>query len=98
MTGNEASAILSRIGFTDNMYEALDGADLVVKCVPENMEIKQDLFGDIEPLVRPDTILATNTSVMSITQIASKTEKKDRIVGAHFWNPPYLIPLVEVVK
>jgi 3-hydroxybutyryl-CoA dehydrogenase len=98
MTEEEAGAILSRISFTDDMEEALKDTDLVVECVPEVMEIKQDLFRDIEPLVRPDTILATNTSVMSITEIASKTQKKDRVVGTHFWNPPYLIPLVEVVK
>jgi 3-hydroxybutyryl-CoA dehydrogenase len=98
MTEEEAGAILSRISFTDDMEDALKDTDLVVECVPEVMEIKQDLFRDIEPLVRPDTILATNTSVMSITEIASKTQKKDRVVGTHFWNPPYLIPLVEVVK
>jgi 3-hydroxybutyryl-CoA dehydrogenase len=98
MAEDEADAILSRIAFTDDREGALDGADLVVECVPEDMGIKQSLFRDIEPLVRPDTILATNTSVMSITRIAELTEKKDRVVGTHFWNPPYLIPLVEVVK
>ncbi|MDR1292478.1 MAG: 3-hydroxyacyl-CoA dehydrogenase family protein [Clostridiales Family XIII bacterium] len=98
MTGGEADAILSRMSFTDDMETALDGADLVVECVPEHMEIKQNLFRDIEPLVRDDAILATNTSVMSVTEIAGKTRKKDRVVGTHFWNPPYLIPLVEVVK
>ncbi|MDR3363989.1 MAG: 3-hydroxyacyl-CoA dehydrogenase family protein [Clostridiales Family XIII bacterium] len=98
MTEEDAGAILSRMSFTDDMEEALADADLVVECVLENMELKQDLFREIEPLIRPDTILATNTSVMSITQIASKTQKKDRVVGTHFWNPPYLIPLVEVVK
>ena len=98
MTEEEAGAILSRISFTDDMEEALKDTDFVVECVPEVMEIKQDMFRDIEPLVRPDTILATNTSVMSITEIAKKTEKRDRVVGTHFWNPPYLIPLVEVIK
>ncbi|MDR1796111.1 MAG: 3-hydroxyacyl-CoA dehydrogenase family protein [Clostridiales Family XIII bacterium] len=98
MAGADAEASLGRISFTDDMEAALKGADLVVECVPEDMQIKQDLFAGIEPLVREDTILATNTSVMSITQIASKTQKKDRVVGTHFWNPPYLIPLVEVVK
>jgi 3-hydroxybutyryl-CoA dehydrogenase len=98
MTEDEATAILSRISFTDDLAEALADADLVVECVPENREIKQNLFRDIEPLVREDAILATNTSVISITEIASKTKKRDRVVGMHFWNPPYLIPLVEVVK
>ena len=98
MSGEEAEAILSRMSFTDDMEEAVSDADFVIECVPENMEIKQGLFRDVEPMVRPDCILATNTSVMSVTQIASKTKDKSRVVGAHFWNPPYLIPLVEVVK
>lgn len=98
LTEEEAGNILSRISFTENMEEAVKDADLIVECVPEVMEIKQDLFADLEPICRPDCILATNTSVMSITEIASKCQKKDRVVGAHFWNPPYLIPLVEVVK
>jgi len=98
MSKDDAEAILTRMTFTDDMEEAVSDADLVVECVLENMELKQDLFRDVEPLVRPDCILATNTSVMSITQIASKTQDKSRVVGTHFWNPPYLIPLVEVVK
>jgi len=98
MTEADAEEILSRMSFTDDMEEAVSDADLVVECVPEDMEIKQDLFRDIEPLVRSDCILATNTSVMSITQIAQKTKDRSRVIGTHFWNPPYLIPLVEVIK
>ena len=98
MTKEESEAILTRMSFTDNMEEAVGDADMVIECVLEDMEIKQNLFRDIEPLVRPDCILATNTSVMSITEIAGKTKDKSRVIGTHFWNPPYLIPLVEVVK
>jgi 3-hydroxybutyryl-CoA dehydrogenase len=98
MTKEEADGILSRISFTDDLAASLADADFVIECVVENMEIKQNLFRDIEPLCKPDAIFATNTSVMSITEIASKTKDKSRVVGAHFWNPPYLIPLVEVVK
>ena len=98
MDEEEAGAILSRISFTDDMEEALTDTDLVVECVLEDMEIKQNLFRDIEPLCKDTCILATNTSVMSITEIASKTQDKSRVVGTHFWNPPYLIPLVEVIK
>jgi 3-hydroxybutyryl-CoA dehydrogenase len=94
----KCDGILSRIFFTNDPEEALIGTDLVVECVPENMEIKQNLFRDIEPLCGPECILATNTSVMSITEIARKVQKRDRVVGAQFWNPPDLIPLVEVVK
>jgi len=70
----------------------------VIECIPEKMELKQDLFKSLEPLCRKDTIFATNTSVMSITEISEKCGDKARVVGTHFWNPPYLIPLVEVVK
>jgi 3-hydroxybutyryl-CoA dehydrogenase len=98
MTEEKAKGVLGRISFTDNMEEAVKDADLVVECVLEDMEIKQNLFRDIEPLCKPTAILATNTSVMSITEIAEKTVDKSRVVGTHFWNPPYLIPLVEVVK
>ncbi|MBE6032007.1 MAG: 3-hydroxyacyl-CoA dehydrogenase family protein [Clostridiales bacterium] len=98
ITEKEAGGILSRITFTDDMEAALKDADFVVECVPENMELKQNLFAEIEPLCKPTAILATNTSVMSPTLIAAKVQDKSRFVGTHFWNPPYLIPLVEVVK
>ncbi len=98
LTQEEADAILSRISFTDDLKSAVKNADLVVECVVEDMEIKQNLFRDIEPLCKPNAILATNTSVMSITDIAKKVKNQSRVVGTHFWNPPFLIPLVEVVK
>ncbi|MGD9210627.1 MAG: 3-hydroxyacyl-CoA dehydrogenase NAD-binding domain-containing protein [Desulfobacteraceae bacterium] len=98
MTEDDVTALLGRIRHYDDMSKAVADADLVVECIPENMELKQDLFCQLEKICRPDTILATNTSVMSITAIASKAKTKHRIVGTHFWNPPYLIPLVEVVK
>lgn len=98
LTSKQAKDIMDRISFTDDLEASLKDADLVVENIPEDMELKQNLFRDIEPLVREDTILATNTSVMSITEIASRCKKRDRVVGTHFWNPPYLIPLVEVIK
>lgn len=98
MNEKEAGCILSRIIFTTDMEKALKDADLVIECVPEDMELKQNFFAEIEPLCKESCILATNTSVMSVTEIAKKIKNKGRFVGAHFWNPPYLIPLVEVVK
>lgn len=98
MTEEKAGGILSRISFTNDLAEAVKNADLVIEAVPEIMELKQDLFLELEGLCKPSCILATNTSVMSITEIASKCKDKSRIVGTHFWNPAYLIPLVEVVK
>lgn len=98
MTEGDVSELLGRVNHYDDMSEAVVDADLVIECIPENMELKQDLFCQLEKLCRADTIFATNTSVMSITEIASKAEAKNRIVGTHFWNPPYLIPLVEVIR
>jgi 3-hydroxybutyryl-CoA dehydrogenase len=99
MIEEDVRVLIGRIQhFENDLEEAVQGADLVIECIPENMELKQDLFCRLEDICRRDTILATNTSVMSITEIASKAGTKDRIVGTHFWNPPYLIPLVEVVK
>lgn len=95
---NEIKDTLSRITVTDDIAIAAKDADFIVECIPEDMVLKQSLFKDLEKFCRPDTILATNTSVMSITEIADKAENKTRIIGTHFWNPPFLIPLVEVVK
>lgn len=90
--------IVSRITTFEDMTLAVKDADFIVECIPEKMDLKQNLFADLEKICRQDTIFATNTSVMSITEIASKTINKARVVGTHFWNPPYLIPLVEVIK
>jgi 3-hydroxybutyryl-CoA dehydrogenase len=95
---DDIDAIISRIKTTTEMTEATVGADFVVEAVSENLELKQKVFKDLDALCGYDTILATNTSVISITEIASKSKFRHRIVGTHFWNPPYLIPLVEVVR
>ena len=90
--------IISRIKTTTNMAEAASEAQLIIEAVTENLELKQKVFQDLDQLCPPETILATNTSVISITEIASKACRRERILGTHFWNPPYVIPLVEVVK
>jgi 3-hydroxybutyryl-CoA dehydrogenase len=97
-TEEEKQRILSNIKFVTDDAEAYTDADFVIECYPEVMETKQDLFAHIEKFCRKDCILATNTSVMSPTEISEKCEYRDRVVGAHFWNPGHLIPLVEVVK
>jgi 3-hydroxybutyryl-CoA dehydrogenase len=88
---------VKRISTTRSLKEAVSKADFVVEAVSEKLDLKQQLFREAENSCSPETILATNTSVISITEIATKCERKDRVVGTHFWNPPYLIPLVEVV-
>ena len=89
---------ISRIKTTTDLKEAVSDAHLVIECLSENLELKQQFFLDMDKICPPETILATNTSVMSITEIASKASRRERIVGTHFWNPPYMIPLVEVTK
>lgn len=98
ITDKDVEGIFSRIKTTEDFEEAVKEADFIIECIPENMEMKQDLFARVEKFCKENAILATNTSVMSITEIAQKTNNKARVVGTHFWNPPYLIPLVEVVK
>ena len=89
---------LSRIKTTLSLKEAASGAQFIVEAVSETLGLKQKIFYDLDSLCPPDTFLATNTSVISITEIAKEARNKHRILGTHFWNPPYLIPLVEVVK
>ncbi len=90
--------IISRISFHDNDEDAYGDADFVLECVPEIMSLKQSVMENVERFCPAHTILATNTSVMSVTEIFSGCQNKARVVGAHFWNPGHLIPLVEVVK
>ncbi|MCL5736624.1 MAG: 3-hydroxyacyl-CoA dehydrogenase NAD-binding domain-containing protein [Actinobacteria bacterium] len=89
---------IARISTTQSYEEATIGADFVLECAVEDMGLKQELFAMLDKMADPDTVLATNTSVMSITEIASKSQGKYRILGTHWWNPPYLIPLIEVVR
>ncbi len=99
ITEQDVDDIISKVSFTQDIEsEGVRNADLVVECVLEDMQMKQDLFAQLEGIVAEDCIFCTNTSVMSPTEIASKCVHKERLVGTHFWNPGFLIPLVEVVK
>jgi 3-hydroxybutyryl-CoA dehydrogenase len=89
---------IKRIKVTQELEEAAADAQFVIEAVTENLDLKQRLFKELDSICSSDCILATNTSVISITEIGAKASKKDRILGTHFWNPPYLIPLVEVIK
>lgn len=77
---------------------AVAQADVVFECAPEKMELKQRIFAEVEQHAPDHCILASNTSVMPITEIMSKLRLKNRAIGTHWWNPPHMIPLVEVVK
>lgn len=94
----DVEATVARVTTTQSMEEAASDADFVLECVAEDMVLKQDTFQKLDQMCGPDAILATNTSVMSPTEIASTSKKRDRILGTHWWNPPFLIPLVEVVQ
>ena len=89
---------LGRIETGTEMEQAVSGADFVIEAVIEDLSLKQKIFSQLDAICPQETILASNTSVISITEIAADTVSKGRVVGTHFWNPPYLIPLVEVVR
>lgn len=93
----EIDTILSRVTYTED-FQAIANADIVFECIVENLNVKQDMFQKLDSICGPNTILASNTSAISITEIASKSVHKDRIIGTHYWNPAYLIPLVEVIR
>lgn len=95
---DEIEPAIGKIDTTVDLNEAAAVAHFVVEAVSENLELKQKIFEDLDSLCSPETILATNTSVISITEIAEKAKIRERILGTHFWNPPHLIPLVEVIR
>lgn len=97
VTEQDVDDVVAKVSFTQDINDVKD-ADLVVEAVLEDMQMKQDLFTQLEEIVADDCIFCTNTSVISPTEIFSKCAHKDRVVGTHFWNPGFLIPLVEVVK
>jgi 5-formyl-3-hydroxy-2-methylpyridine 4-carboxylic acid 5-dehydrogenase len=98
MTSDDADAGRARITYTTDLAEALNGADFVVETVPERKDLKQQVFQEIEALVGDAVILATNTSGIPITDIASITRVPGRVVGMHWSNPPHLIPVIEVIR
>ena len=95
---SEVETILNHITFVDTIEEVAGFADIVFECIIEKLEIKQDYFAKMDAILPVETILASNTSAIGITEIAEKSVHKERIIGTHYWNPAYLIPLVEVIK
>ena len=80
-----------------DLSDAVRNADFIVEAVSEDLELKQRLFAEIEIHARPTAILASNTSVIPITRIMERLKDRSRALGTHWWNPPYLVPLVEVI-
>ena len=83
---------------TPDLSEACRGATVVIETITEDLKMKQELFAELDRLCPPETVLCSNTSVMSITEIGALTRRRERILGAHFYQPPFLVPLVEVVR
>jgi 3-hydroxybutyryl-CoA dehydrogenase len=94
--GDDPAAV-ERVRPVHDLATAVRDADYVVEAIVEDLPLKQKLFAELENHVRPDTILASNTSVMPITEIMQNLARRERALGTHWWNPPYLVPLVEVI-
>ena len=95
---SEIPAILDQISIVETLEEIRDFADIVFEAIIEVLDIKQEWFRKMDEILPEHVILASNTSALSITAIAEKSVHRERIIGTHYWNPAYLIPLVEVVK
>jgi 3-hydroxybutyryl-CoA dehydrogenase len=97
LTSEERDAALDRLTTTTELAD-LAGCELVVEAVVEELDAKRELFRQLDGVVAPEAVLATNTSALSVTEIASATERPERVVGLHFFNPAPVLPLVEVVR
>ena len=93
----ERDAALARLRTTTEVKELAE-CDLVIEAIVEELDAKRELFAELDRVCAPDAILATNTSALSVTQIAEATERPERVIGMHFFNPAPLLPLVEIVR
>ena len=97
LTAEERDAALRRLTLTTSL-EDLAGCDLVIEAIVEELEPKRETFAELERVVGPDAILASNTSAIPIVKIAEATEHPERVVGMHFFNPAPVLPLVEIIR
>lgn len=98
MTPDQVQPLLDRIQLCSDLASLCQGADLVIEAISENLELKRQIFTQMEGLVGDQTILASNTSAISIGKIAQGLAHPGRVLGAHFWNPPQVVPCVEVIR
>ncbi len=98
MTKEKADGLLAKVKGTVDMVEATKGAEVVIEAVIENMDLKKQVYGELDRLCAKETILATNTSGLSITEIASMTKRPGKVIGMHFFNPVPAMKLVEIIK
>jgi 3-hydroxybutyryl-CoA dehydrogenase len=94
----EDIAAAMRVEATETLADAVGEADIVIEAAPEKLTLKQDIFAELERLAPRATLLASNTSVIPISKIAARVKTRDRVLGTHWWVPPYLVPLVEVIQ
>src|SRR5213080_1219720 len=97
LTQEERDAALGRLTLTTELADLAD-CDLVIEAVLEELELKRQTFAELDRVTRPDAVLATNTSALSVAEIAEATERPERVVGMHFFNPAPVLPLVEIVR
>jgi len=98
MTKEQADVLLSKVNGTVDIVEAVKGAGVVIEAVIENMELKKEVYKELDQLCSGETILASNTSGLSITEIASVTGRPEKVIGMHFFNPVPAMKLVEIIK
>jgi 3-hydroxybutyryl-CoA dehydrogenase len=98
VTDAAAQDALARLHLVPELEPAVSGTDLIVEAVPESFELKKDLFAQADLFCGPETILASNTSSISISKLASTVERRDRFIGMHFFNPPHVMKLIEIVR
>jgi 3-hydroxybutyryl-CoA dehydrogenase len=94
----DSQQIFERVSPTTDLAAAVSSASFVIEAVPEDLELKRRVFAELEGMVTDDTILATNTSSLSMAQISAHLERRDRVVGSHFFLPAQIVPLVEVAR
>ena len=97
LSGDERDAALGRLTLTTDLVDLAD-CDLVIEAALEELELKREIFAELDRVTRPDAILATNTSALSVSEIAEATKQPQRVVGMHFFNPAPVLPLVEIVR
>ncbi len=97
ITAEQEKQILDRLHSTTKL-EPFEGSSLIIEAVPEKLELKRDIFKQLDVICGPETLLATNTSSFSVTAIAANTHHPERVLGLHFFNPPPLMALVEVIQ
>lgn len=98
VTKNGVNETLGRIHPILDLRKAVANADLIIEAVPENAELKKSVLSEVDKLAKPSAILASNTSSISITELASATSRPEKFVGLHFFNPPQLMKLIEIIR